>query len=370
MVKKNIKKSDEPINVVCYIRFSSDNQKEESVDAQLRAISAYCKGNNYIIREKYIDRAQSGTTDKRPEFQRMISDAEKGEFKYVIVHKLDRFSRNRYDSIIYKKKLQSLGIRVISVLENFDDSPESVILESMMEGFAEYYSKNLAREVKKGLAENAYQCKHTGGLAPLGYNVDPITKKYNINVGEAECVKLIYKLYLDDWTSGNIFKKLNELGYKTKKKSDWTKNSLQSILRNEKYTGTYIYNKVAAKDMRGKRNNHNYKNDEEIIRIENGLPVIIPKEEFERVKEKMAGRKLDPSQTVSKQTYLLSGLVKCECGHAMSGNVRRAKRKNKSGTVNKPEYVSYRCGCRKTKSTIVCDNSEIRKEYLEEYVMS
>lgn len=364
MTKKLNGKQRQMANSVLYIRYSSENQRDESYEAQRRALEEYCIRNNYKIKECYFDRAKSATSDKRPEFQRMIADAEKGGFEYIIVHKLDRFSRDKYDSIFYKRKLRNLGVRVISALENLDDTPESVILESVIEGMSEYYSKNLAREVKKGLAENAYQCKHTGGLAPLGYDVDPITKKYLMNEEEAEVVKLIYKLYLDDWTSGNIIKKLNELGYRTKKKTEWTKNSLQSILRNEKYTGTYIYNKVAAKDIRGKRNNHNYKDNEEIIRVENGLPVIISKEDFGRVQEKMAGRKLDPSQAVSKQTYLLSGLVKCQCGHAMSGNVRRPKRKNKSGTVNKPEYVSYRCGCRKTKSTIVCDNSEILKEYL------
>lgn len=356
--------------VVVYSRYSSENQRDESIEAQVRAAEAFCKQRNYKIVEVYVDRAKSATTDKRPEFQRMIKDSENGLFEYVVVHKLDRFSRDKYDSTIYKKRLKDNGVKVISVLEALDDSPESLILESVIEAMAAYYSSNLSREVQKGLRENGHKCKSTGGLPPLGYNVDSISKKYVLNEEEAKVVKMIYQMYLEDYTSGNIIKKLNELGYKTKKKSEWTKNSLISILRNEKYTGVYIYNRSAAKDSRGKRNNHKTKSAEEIIRIEGGMPKIIEKEVFEQVKAKMEERKKSPSQVIAKQTYLLSGLVKCECGYSMHGNVRRAKRKNISGEKAKPEYVSYRCGCRKTKSSIVCDNTEIRKEYLEEYIMS
>lgn len=197
------------------------------------------------------------------------------------MHKLDRFSRDKYDSIRYKQKLKNSGIKVISVLENLDDSPESIILESVIEGMAEYYSKNLSREVQKCLRENAHKCKHTGGFPPLGYNVNSASKKYKLNQEEAKIVKIIYQMYLEDYTSGNIIKKLNELGYRTKKNSEWTKNSLISILRNEKYTGVYIYNRSAAKDNSEKRNNHKMKSTEEIIRIEGGMPKIIEKEIFE-----------------------------------------------------------------------------------------
>ena len=358
------------IPVVVYARYSSENQRDESIEAQIRAAEQFCKQRNYEIIECYIDRAKSGTTAKRPEFQRMINDSQQGFFECVVVHKLDRFSRDKYDSIRYKKKLKNNGIKVVSILENLDDSPESIILESVIEGMAEYYSKNLSREVQKGLRENAHKCKHTGGLPPLGYDVDSDSKKYILNEEEAKIVKTIYQMYLDDYTSGNIIKKLNELGYRTKKKSEWTKNSLISILRNEKYTGVYIYNRSVAKDSRGKRNNHKIKPDEEIIRIEDGMPRIIEKEIFEQVKAKMEERKKNPSQAITRTTYLLSGLVKCECGHSMHGNIRRAKRKNLNGEKVKEPYVSYRCGCRKTKSSIACDNTEIRKEYIEEYVMS
>ena len=138
------------MKAVIYARYSSDNQSEESIQAQLRACDEYAKRNNITIVNTYIDRAQSARSDKRDNFQKMIRDSEKRSFDVVIVHKLDRFSRDRYDHAIYRKKLRDNGIRLISVLENLDDSPESVVLESVLEGFSEYYSKNLARETGRG----------------------------------------------------------------------------------------------------------------------------------------------------------------------------------------------------------------------------
>ncbi|WP_426708959.1 recombinase family protein [Cetobacterium sp. SF1] len=354
--------------VALYLRYSSENQRDESIDAQQRASEEYCKKHGYIITKIYIDKAKSATTDKRPEFQKMIRDSEHEDFEIILVHKLDRFARDKYDSALYKKKLKNNGVKVISITENLDDSPESIILESVIEGMAEYYSKNLAREVMKGLVENAYQCKHTGGRPPLGYDIDD-NKKYIINEKEAEAVKLIFQMYIDDYTSGDMIRKLNKLGFRTKKGSNWTKNSLTSIVRNEKYTGVYIYNRSAKKNSSGSRNNHKNKDNSEIIRIEGGIPKIIEKELFEKVQEKLKARK--KSLIVRTKTmYLLSGIVKCSCGSSMHGNKRRAKRRTNSGLKEKPEYISYRCGCRKNKSSIICDNPEIRKEYLEEYILN
>lgn len=178
------------IKAAAYARYSSDNQREESIEAQLRAIREYCQKNDIQLVKIYTDEARSATTDDRPGFLQMIQDSSMGLFSAVIVHKLDRFSRDRYDSAFYKRQLKKNGVRLISVLEPLDDSPESIILESVLEGMAEYYSANLARETLKGLKENAFECKHNGGLPPLGYDVDPISKKYVINEHEAKAVKL------------------------------------------------------------------------------------------------------------------------------------------------------------------------------------
>lgn len=164
-----------------YSRYSSDNQREESIDAQLYEIKEYAKANNISIVKIYVDEAKTATTDNRPGFLRMINDSKKGLFDVILVHKLDRFARNRYDSAFYKRELKLAGVKLISITEKLDDSPESVILESLLEGMAEYYSKNLAREAMKGLKENARNCKHNGGVPPLGLDVDPETKQYKIS---------------------------------------------------------------------------------------------------------------------------------------------------------------------------------------------
>lgn len=158
--------------VAQYARFSSDNQRSESIDAQIRAMNQFCKQNHWQVVSTYTDEARSATTDNRPQFQQMIADSGKGLFDIVLVHKLDRFSRDRYDSAIYKKKLKKNHVKLCSVLERMDDSPESIMMEAVLEGMSEYYSKNLAREVMKGMNETALQCKHTGGCPPLGYDLD------------------------------------------------------------------------------------------------------------------------------------------------------------------------------------------------------
>ncbi len=349
------------INAVAYARYSSDNQSDASVDAQLRAIDEYAGRNNICIIKTYIDRAKSATSDDRPEFQKMIKDSDSELFEAVIVHKLDRFSRDRYDSANYRKKLKRNGVRLISVLEYLDGSPESVMMESVLEGMAEYYSKNLAREVMKGMHEVALDCRHTGGMPPLGYDVIHETKKYRINDFEAEIVKTIFTMYLDGFGYPTIIDQLNIKGYKTKLGRNFGKNSIHDILRNEKYTGVYIYNRSASKNVDGRRNSHQSKPSEKIVRIPDGMPAIISQQDFEKVVEKMRRNKKRSSSYKAKETYLLSGLIYCgECQHAMIGNVKYSGR-------NKLKYVTYRCGERdRTKS---CKNKEIRREYIEEFVL-
>ena len=178
---------------VLYARFSSDNQREESIEAQLRSMHDYCKRNGIVIIHEYCDRAKSATTDDRPEFLKMVAASKTGDFDFAIVHKLDRFSRNRYDSAFYKRELKKNGVQLLSVLEQMDDSPESIILESVLEGMSEYYSKNLAREVMKGMRESAMACRYAGGWIPYGFQVDKDTHKYVIDEYEAEAVRIMFR---------------------------------------------------------------------------------------------------------------------------------------------------------------------------------
>ena len=345
------------MNAVIYARYSSDNQREESIDAQIRAIKEFASTKNYQIVKIYVDEAKSATTDNRPEFLNMIRDSSSGLFDIAIVHKLDRFSRDRYDSAFYKRALKKNGVKLLSVLENLDDSPESIILESVLEGMAEYYSKNLSREVMKGMNETALQCKHTGGSAPLGYDVAP-NKTYVINESEAIIVRLIFEMYASENGYGTIINKLNELGYKTKKGNEFGKNSLYDILRNEKYIGTYTFNKSSAKKD-GKRNNHSSKDN--YVRIKNGMPRIISDEIFNIVGGKAVENKHRGGANNAKEVYLLSGLVECgKCGGKMSGNRKYAGR-------NKDLYITYECCNRKYKKN--CDAKSISSEFVETEVM-
>ncbi|OAA90822.1 recombinase family protein [Clostridium coskatii] len=348
------------ILAAAYCRFSSDNQREESIDAQIRAIKEYAKHNDIEITKIYIDEAKSATTDDRPQFLKMVEDSKLRTFNAVIVHKLDRFSRNRYDSAVYKKRLKDNGVTLISVLEHLDGSPESIILESLLEGMAEYYSKNLAREVMKGMKETALQCKHTGGSPPLGYDVNP-DKTYVINETEAQIVKLIFKMYVNGCSYTKIINKLNIEGYRTKKGKPFGKNSIYSILTNEKYSGTYVFNR-SSKKINGKRNNNKSKSDDEIIRIKGGMPRIISDEVWNTVKNKMIVNKRKSASYSAKEIYLLSGIIFCgNCGGAMVGNRRYAGR-------NKTLYCAYECSTRKRNHT--CNAKSINKEFVEDAVIN
>ena len=345
---------------VIYARFSSHNQREESIEAQERACREYAQRKGLQIIEVYADRAKSGTNSEREEFQRMIKDSSEKKFRYLIVHKLDRFSRNKYDAVIYKRKLRTNGVTILSVVENLDDSPESIMLETVIEGMSDYFSKNLAREVMKGLKESAYDCKHLGGIAPLGYDVNPETQKYVLHEAEAKIVKLIFEKYLEGWGYKKLLDYLNNMGYRSKRGRCFGKNSLSSILTNEKYVGRYVFNKRKEKTIDGKRNPTLKPKDEWIV-IEGGLPAIIDESTFEAVQAKLSRNKRKAGSFKAKETYLLSGLIFCgECGEAMHGNRHLDGRK-------KSNYSSYRCHGRENKRG--CKNREIRRDYIDNFVL-
>ena len=150
------------MKAVIYARYSCDHQREESIEGQLRECKAFADRKGYTVVDSYIDRAMSAKTDNRPQFQQMIHDSSKGLFDYVIVWKLDRFARNRYDSAHYKAQLRKNGVKVISATEVISEGAEGIILESVLEGFAEYYSAELSEKVIRGMTENALKCQYNG----------------------------------------------------------------------------------------------------------------------------------------------------------------------------------------------------------------
>jgi len=359
----NLKSKNRVIRAAAYARFSSDNQRDESIDAQLRAINDYAARNDIIIVEEYIDRAKSAMTDNRPSFLDMVKNSSKGEFDIVLVHKLDRFARNRYDSAHYNHQLKKNDVQLVSVIEQIDDSPEGRMMMAVLEGMAEFYSQNLAREVRKGMQENALKAMHTGGKPPLGYDVNPTTRKLVINETEAEAVTLIFQRVLEGHGYQEIVNELNSHGYKSKTGNSFCKNSIHSILSNEKYIGTYIFNRSSSADIDGRRNTHKFKDDDEIIRIENAIPPIIEKNSFDAVQWKMQKRKQEFIGHKSIETYLLSGKIICgSCGSTYCGFRRKDGR-------NKSLIIRYACNTKQRYGSNKCANKDIRREYIEALVL-
>lgn len=266
--------SDNKIKAVGYCRYSSANQREESITAQKRFIGIFAQNFGYEITDWYVDEAQSGKTADRKSFQQLIYDVEhKPEFRAVIVHKLDRFSRSTVDTLQYKNLFSDYGVDVISASERIDSSPAGKMMLTVMSSVNQYYIDNLALEVMKGMRETAMQGKWTGGSPPLGYDLDNGYLK--INESEAKTVRLIFEMSADGYGYRSIIDRLNALGYKTKKGRNFSINSLYEIIRNERYKGTYIFNRRSAANSQNKRNNHAYKSDDEIIRIEGGCPAVL-----------------------------------------------------------------------------------------------
>jgi len=350
------------IRAAAYARFSSDNQREESIEAQLNIIKNFAAQNGYEIVREYTDEAKSARTDNRPNFLAMIRDAEAGLFDAIIVHKLDRFSRDRYDFAFYRRILRKAGVQLISVVERFDDSPESVILESIIEGMAEYYSRNLAREVmEKGMLPNARACRHNGGRPPIGYRVNK-DGYYEIEESEAEQIRLIFEMYARGEGYGAILDELARRGYLiTRTGRPYSKSLLYDILNNEKYAGVYIYNRAASKNAEGKRNNRASKPSDEIIRIPGGMPAIVSRETWERVAERMRNNRHKGARNKAKRQYLLSGKLYCgKCGGAFVANTINSGK-------NKTEYSYYECSAKKRTRT--CDMKAIGAQFIEDEVI-
>ncbi len=355
MLKKNIYK-----RACGYCRFSSDRQREESIEAQQRFIREYAEKNGYIIEENdwYIDRGYSGKTVNRPSFKKMIYDIgdEECEYSAVIVHKLDRFSRNAVEAIAYKNILYDYGVELVSVSEKIENDASGKLLFGICANFNQYYIDNLSVEVLKGMRENAYKCQWNGGKPALGYDV--VDKKLVINEREAVIVRKIFKMAAEGNGYNKIINELNRCGYLTKSGNKFGKNSLYDLLRNERYKGVYIFNQRSKRNSRNNRNNHKYKDESEIIRIENGCPAIVSEDLWERANasRKMAARLSHNAKSV----YLLSGLLYCgECGSKLHGNHRK---------YGENGYNTYRCN--KQANQLTCGCKEIRTDILEEFILN
>ncbi len=326
------------MKAVIYARFSSDRQREESIEGQLRECREYAERNGITVLDSYIDRALSAKTDHRPDFQRMIKDSGKGLFDVVLVWKLDRFARNRYDSAHYKAILKKNGVKVVSAKEAIAEDSTGILLESLLEGYAEFYSVELSEKIHRGQKENALKGRNNGGGIPLGYvlgsdqrlEVDPLT---------APLVVEIFTRYAEGEIVREIVQSLNERGLKTRRNKPFSMNSFNRILKNRKYIGEYSYQDVT---------------------IPGGVPAIVPADLFEQVQVKMEKNKRAPAISKAEETYLLTTKLFCgKCERLMVGE---------SGTshTGKKHYY-YKCGSSKRKTG--CDKKAVKKDWIEDLVV-
>ena len=344
---------------VAYTRFSSENQREESIEAQLYAIEKYAAQKGIVILKTYKDEALTGTTDKRPGFQQMIKDAAIRDFSLVLVHKVNRFARNRIESALHKHALQKHGVRVIAVAEDFGQGHHAVLMESVLEGLAEFYSLELAAETMKGLMVNARKCKYNGGHVLYGYRVNE-GKYYEVEPAEAAVVKDIFSKVAAGWSYIEILRYLEKKGIRNRRGKKFGRNSIHDMLRNERYTGTYIFNQNPRKHpITGRRTSRHKNPDSEIIRVPGGMPQIVPREQWEKIQQLMDKRKQDPT-TARKRKFLLTGFITCgHCGSAYVGTTSR----------NKYSVRGY-YSCTKRKNKLACNNKNIPQETMEKNVIA
>lgn len=323
---------------VIYTRYSSDRQREESIEGQIRVCEDYAKRNGLEVLHIYADRAMTGRSDQRPEFLSMIRDAASMTFDTVLVYKLNRFARNRYDSAKYKHKLKKYGVKVVSAMENIADDPSGILLESVIEGMAEYYSVELAENVVRGMTENALEGKWPGGVLPLGYKLD---EGHHLVIDEpnALTVRRIYQMFLDGRTPLSICRQLNAEGKRTNTGKPFNRTSLTRLVKNERYIGTFFWRDVRRKGV---------------------IPRIIDDKTFYAVQDICKTHHRYKGAIKRSENYLLTGKLYCgRCGAPLVG---------KSGTSS-AGTIYYYYNCQHHIDGSGCPAKPVRTDKLEDLVV-
>ena len=327
------------MTAVIYARYSSDNQREESIEGQIRECTAYAEKNDITVVKHYIDRAISAKTDNRPQFQQMIRDSERKLFDMVLVWKLDRFARNRYDSARYKTQLKKNGVKLMSATEIISDGPEGIILESVLEGYAEYYSADLSEKVIRGMTENALKGKFTGGAVPVGYRIDE-NQRFQTDPLTAPLIAEAFRMYNEGATMTEVRDWLNEHQVKNPRGGPMSYNTVQHMLKNRRYIGELKYRDILIPDA---------------------IPPIVSPELFEDVQIKMAKNKKAPARRKAEDDYLLTTKLFCGyCGSLMFGESGTSR----SGDVHR----YYKCATVKKRKS--CQKKTVRKQWLEDLVIA
>ena len=326
------------MKAVIYARYSSDNQREESIEGQVRECQSFAERKGYTVIRTYIDRALSGTrADNRPQFQQMISDSTLREFQYVIVWKIDRFSRDKFDSVKYKYALKSSGVSVISATEPIDGSPEGQMMESVFEGISVYYIKDLAQKTSRGMTENAIKGKFNGGTLTFGYMIDE-NHHFQLDPVNAPIVLDVFTRYSEGETIRSILDDINIKMSNNGRK--FTYHFLNWMLNNRRYLGEYKFQDTVNNEA---------------------IPPIVTQELFDKCQHRLNVNKHKAgSFKNNKEKYLLTGKIFCGiCGATISGI---------SGTGKcKSIYRYYKCmNVKKHK----CNKKPVQKELIENIVLN
>ena len=327
------------MTAVIYARYSSDNQREESIEGQIRECTAYAEKNGITVVKHYIDRALSAKTDNRPDFQQMIKDSEKRLFDIVLVWKLDRFARNRYDSAHYEYQLERNHVKLVSATEPISDSPAGIMVKSMLTGMAEYYSAELSEKVVRGMTENVLKGKYNGGTIPIGFKVDE-EKFFQVDPLKAPFVVEAFQRYNDGATMKELMNWLNDSGVTTNRNQKFTYNSVQKLLTNKRYIGENHFKDIVMPDS---------------------IPAIVDKDLFEEVQQKIKKNSRAPARHKAEDDYLLTTKLFCGmCGAMMFGECGTGR--------NKVVHHYYKCATAKRFKT--CKKKTVRKEWLEDLVIA
>ena len=327
------------MTAVIYARYSSDNQREESIEGQIRECTAYAEKNGITVVKHYIDRALSAKTDNRPDFQQMIKDSEKRLFDIVLVWKLDRFARNRYDSAHYEYQLERNHVKLVSATEPISDSPAGIMVKSMLTGMAEYYSAELSEKVVRGMTENVLKGKYNGGTIPIGFKVDE-EKFFQVDPLKAPFVVEAFQRYNDGATMKELMNWLNDSGVTTNRNQKFTYNSVQTLLTNKRYIGENHFKDIVMPDS---------------------IPAIVDKDLFEEVQQKIKKNSRAPARHKAEDDYLLTTKLFCGmCGAMMFGECGTGR--------NKVVHHYYKCATAKRFKT--CKKKTVRKEWLEDLVIA
>lgn len=319
-----------------YARYSSANQREASIEQQLDWCRDLAKRYELQVVDQYTDKAISGRTDNRPNFQRMLREAKQGKFDYVLAWKSNRMGRNMLEAMINDATLQDQGVRTVYVEEDFEDNAAGRFALRNMMNVNQFYSEALAEDVKRGMLDNAKKCMVNGSLT-FGYRKGS-DGRYEIEPKEAEIVREIFHRVIDGWQHNDIMADMNRRGIKTKRGNEWQRASFGTLLRNEKYIGVYEFGEV---------------------RIEGGIPAILDNDTFQEVQTILTTKKNPRGRKRNTEDYMLTGKLFCGmCGESMVGICGTSK----SGE----RHYYYLCNGKKAH---VCDKKNERKEKIEQAVI-